>query len=166
MYSTVVITGESNLFHLRICRRCLYHSCQNGESASPTQQGHLSAKRRIRENRIGRTSCQRKKELRKVNEKIFPIYLLDLAIKVRMYWLIDQQSTLFFLVSWPIFPLSEKWSDLVDYREFLHQCCYFCLRQKIKIYRNITTPPPPPTTTKFSHDRRCKKCFVWSISSY
>ena len=71
MYSTVVIPGESNLFHLRICRRCLYHSCQNGESASPTQQGHLSAKRRIRENRIGRTSCRRKKELRKVEWENF-----------------------------------------------------------------------------------------------
>ena len=166
MYSTVVITGESNLFHLRICRRCLYHSCQNGESASPTQQGHLSAKRRIRENRIGRTSCQRKKELRKVEWEDFSHLSTRSGHKGKNVLTIDQQSTLFFLVSWPIFPLSEKWSDLVDYREFLHQCCYFCLRQKIKIYRNITTPPPPPTTTKFSHDRRCKKCFVWSISSY
>ena len=31
---------------------------------------------------------------------------------------IDQQSTLFFLLSWPTFPLSRKWGDFVDWRKF------------------------------------------------
>ena len=32
--------GDGN-FHLDICRRCLYQSCQKGDSGSPIQQGQV-----------------------------------------------------------------------------------------------------------------------------
>ena len=38
---------------------------------------------------------------------------------------IDQQSTLFLLLSWPAFPLSEKLGDFVDYRKFVQLINYF-----------------------------------------
>ena len=31
---------------------------------------------------------------------------------------LDQQSTLFFLLSWPIIPLSGMWDNIVDHNEF------------------------------------------------
>ena len=33
--------------------------------------------------------------------------------------IIDQQNTLFFLLSWPIFPLGGKWGNFVYYVEFV-----------------------------------------------
>ena len=39
--------------------------------------------------------------------------------------MIDQQSALFFLLGWPIFPLDGKWGDFVDYSEFVESMLIF-----------------------------------------
>ena len=53
-----------------------------------------------------------------------PLYVLGEDHKLLIQ--IDQQSTLFPLLSWPTFHLRGKWGDFVDYRKFVQFMYYFC----------------------------------------
>ena len=59
--------------------------------------------------------CERSDRLKGTKEASDP----KLIIKI------DQQSTLFLLLSWPTFPLRGKWGDFVHWRKFLQSINYF-----------------------------------------